>query len=193
MLLFLGFMLFGKTFIQLWVGKPFLPAYTYSLLFLGALIIPLIQNTGILILQAKNKHAFRAVIFFIIALMNVAISIPLSKKYGALACAGTTSACLILGQGLILNMYYKRLGIAVVQFWKEILNILFPMSLSAALFALYLYFFPLQNSVLSLITSICLFTFIYILILWLFAFNQYEKDLIKKIILRFLPNDYRYR
>jgi len=180
MLLFFGFLLFGKSFIFLWVGESFLPAYTYALIFLGALIIPLIQNTGILILQAKNKHAFRSIVFFIIALLNVAIAIPLAKRYGAIACAITTGACLVLGQGFVLNLYYKHLGIAIGWFWKEILTLLLPMLFPTVLYAAYLHYSSRPDNIFTLAANISVFSLLYIAVLWRFNFNQYEKELIKK-------------
>ena len=135
MLIFFGFFLFGKQFLVIWVGKDFLPAYTYALILMFGLIIPLVQNTGILILQAKNKHAFRSIIFVIIAAINVMISIPLAKKYGALACAWVTTSCLLLGQGIILNMYYyKIIKLDIPAFFKQLLRIFIIMCLPVCLF-----------------------------------------------------------
>lgn len=186
MLLFWGFFLFGKQFLHLWVGDNFLPAYTYTLLLMGALIIPLVQNTGILILQAKNKHAFRAIVFVIIAILNVGISIPLAKHYGALACASVTAGCLLLGQGLILNIYYAKLGLKIIPFFKDLLKIgvimLIPVGITWNVLT-HLTAFP---SVLSLLLQIGIFTFIYSLTLWFFAINNYEKNLILSPIRKLL-------
>lgn len=181
-LMFFGFLLFGKQFISLWVGDSFLPAYYYTLLFMGALIIPLIQNTGILILQAKNKHAFRAIIYLIIAIISVMASIPLARKYGAMACAIVTSSCLLLGQGLIINIYYEKLGIAVRKFWKEIIRLFIPMIIPIIIFVLFLNYYSVQNTVLNLLWQIVLFIIFYSFILWKFDFNDYEKNLVLSMI-----------
>jgi O-antigen/teichoic acid export membrane protein len=182
MLIFFGFLLFGKQFISLWVGDSFLPAYYYTLLFMGALIIPLIQNTGILILQAKNKHAFRAIIYLIIAIISVMVSIPLTKKYGAMACAIVTASCLLLGQGLIINIYYNHLGIAIMKFWKEIIRLFIPMLIPVISFILFLNYYSIQNNVLNLLWQIIVFIVFYSFVLWKFDFNNYEKNLILSII-----------
>lgn len=182
MLIFFGFLLFGKQFINLWVGDSFLPAYYYTLLFMGALIVPLIQNTGILILQAKNKHAFRAVIYLIIAIVSVIVSIPLAKKYGAMGCAITTSICLFIGTGLIINVYYGKLGIAVGKFWKEIIRLFIPMIIPVIIFVLFLNHYSIQNTVLNLLLQIVLFIVFYSFILWKFDFNDYEKNLVLSAI-----------
>ena len=178
MLLFWGFLLFGRQFIHLWVGDSFSPAYTYTVILMAALIVPLVQNTGILILQAKNKHAFRAIVFVIIAILNVCISIPLARQYGAMACACVTAGCLILGQGLILNIYYARLGVEVISFFGHILKILLAMLLPVGLKGWLLRMLPAYPSICMLGAQIILFTALYGLTMWTLAMNTYEKNLI---------------
>lgn len=186
MLIFWGFVLFGRQFLHLWVGDYFMPAYTFSIILMASLIIPLIQNTGILILQAKNKHAFRAIVFIIIAILNVCISIPLAKHYGALACASVTAGCLLLGQGLILNIYYARLGLKIMQFWGNIVNIFLIMLLPVSVTSVILNYFTLCPSILMLMSQIMGFTLLYMITVWAFAMNNYEKNLIIKPLKRIL-------
>ena len=178
MLIFWGFVLFGRQFLCLWIGDSFMPAYTYTIILMAALIIPLIQNTGILILQAKNKHAFRAIVFVIIAILNVCISIPLSKRYGALACACVTAGCLLLGQGLILNLYYAKLKIKIISFFKDIGKIFVIVLLPVGLTFWVLKNLSVYPSVLMLGLQIVGFTLIYSLTMWFLAMDNYEKNLI---------------
>lgn len=178
MLLFWGFVLFGRQFLHLWVGDNFMPAYTYTVILMGALIIPLVQNTGILILQAKNKHAFRAIVFLVIAVLNVCISIPLAKHYGALACATVTGGCLLLGQGLILNIYYAKLGVKVMTFFEHILRISAVMLLPVGgAWLLLKQYSPTPTAVVLGVQIVC-FTLCFGLVLWLLAMTPYEKNLI---------------
>ena len=178
MLIFWGFLLFGRQFIHLWVGDSFMPAYTYTVILMAALIVPLVQNTGILILQAKNKHAFRAIVFVIIAILNVCIYIPLAKQYGALACACVTAGCLVLGQGLILNIYYAKLGVKVIPFFGHIGKIFLAMLLPIGLTGWMLTKVSLSPSIPVLGVQIILFTVLYGLTMWILSMNNYEKNLI---------------
>ena len=66
-----GFIVFGKDFIMLWAGPEYLQSYHIALAFFIPLLIPLIQNLGITILQARNELRFRAVLY--LALASVAI------------------------------------------------------------------------------------------------------------------------
>ena len=56
-----GFIIFGRQFIELWAGAGYSDAYIISLLFFIPLTVPLIQNLGITILQARNEIQVRIV------------------------------------------------------------------------------------------------------------------------------------
>ena len=55
-----GFILFGQKFIEIWAGEEYQDAYYLTVIIMIPLAIPLVQNLGISILQAKNKYAFRS-------------------------------------------------------------------------------------------------------------------------------------
>jgi len=180
-----GFILYGKQFILFWVGDSFADAYLYSVILMIGLFIPLIQNTGIAILQAKNKHAFRSIIFFIIAVINVVVSIPMAKQYGGLGCAITTTICLLLGQGFIINVYYKLIGIDIIYFFKNILK------MSVTIIIIFIIGYVInthmsESTPFFFIFKIISFIFIFIFFVWKFAMNDYEKKLILNPIVKIL-------
>lgn len=60
-----GFILFGKQFIVLvWGGEGYKQAYYIALLTMLPSLIPLIQNVGLSIIQAKSMHQFRTICFY---------------------------------------------------------------------------------------------------------------------------------
>src|SRR5690554_6360143 len=91
-LILTGFVLYGKEFIGFWAGKDFTPAYYMALIVMIPLLVPLIENMGIIILQAKNKHSFRSKVYLMIAVLNIILTIPLAKLYGGIGCAVATSS-----------------------------------------------------------------------------------------------------
>ena len=97
-----GFIVFGKYFILLWAGPDYEQSYWIALCFFIPLTVPLIQNLGITILQARNQMKFRSTVYVIIALASLLISIPLAKRFGGIGCAIGTSIALIAGQILSL-------------------------------------------------------------------------------------------
>lgn len=66
-----GFTAFGQAFITLWAGKDYHDAYWVAILTMFPLCVPLIQNIGLTIVTAQNKHQFRSIIYMIIAILNV--------------------------------------------------------------------------------------------------------------------------
>ncbi len=119
----LGFTIYGREFIKLWVGNSYKASFYIALLVIIPAIIPLSQNIGISILQALNKHKTRSIMYLCIALFNIGISIPLSYKFAGIGAAMGTAIGNLLGQILFMNWYYHRIGINVKGYWKQVILI----------------------------------------------------------------------
>ena len=81
-LIITGFVLFGKEFIEImWVGPEYSESYIIACILMIPMTVPLIQNVGLNILQAKNKYKFRVIVLMVFAVVNVIMSIILSQLY----------------------------------------------------------------------------------------------------------------
>lgn len=177
-----GFIFFGQAFIALWAGEAYKDAYYVTLLLLIPVTVPLIQNLGLEIQRAKNKHRVRSIVFTILALLNVVLSVFLIQRWGCVGAAVGTAASLILGNGLFMNWYYHaKLDLNMVVFWKEIVRML-PGLLIACLFGLIYVFFVQIHSWLALLLSAVLYTVVYAALMWLLGMNDYEKNLVLKVL-----------
>lgn len=86
-------------------------------------MLRLIQNLGIEIQRAENKHQFRSIVYTVMALINLGLSIILCKRFGAVGSAIGTAISLIVANGLVMNIYYhKKCNIDIITFWKNILK-----------------------------------------------------------------------
>ncbi len=181
-----GFIVFGKYFISVWAGDGYNDSYVIVLLLILPCIIPLIQNLGIEIQRAKNMHKFRSIIYFIIAIANLAISIPLAKLWGGIGAATGTAISLLFGNGLIMNIYYhKKIGLNIVYFWKQIARFI-PALIAPAIYGWCIIKYIKYDSIFVFIALILLYAVIYAGSMWLLGMNKYEKDLIKKPISRIM-------
>jgi O-antigen/teichoic acid export membrane protein len=181
-----GFIIFGKQFIIIWAGADYADVYIIALLFFIPLTIPLIQNLGITILQARNKVKFRALLYIAIAVFSLALQLLLVKKYGGIGCAAAICTGLVLGHIIVMNIYYyKKQGIDIPKFWKEIGKMSFtPLILGSTAF--FLLRFVELNNIFALGLGVMLFSLIYIPIFWFAGMNQSERDLMKKPLNRVL-------
>lgn len=175
---------FGKKFILLWAGKEYIDAYYIILLLIGPAIIPLTQNICISIIQAKNKHQFRSIVYIIIAVLNVALSIPLAKQYGGIGAAIGTALANLVGQIITMNIfYYKKINIDIPQYWKNFIRFIIPVIFLCAI-SFYI------NSQINITSWFVFFAevFVYFVFYFIYCYiymNDEEKSYIKKILRRF--------
>ena len=177
-----SFIVFGKAFIRLWAGAGYDDAYYISLMFFIPLTVPLIQNLGITILQARNQMKFRSVLYVIIALASLGLSILLAKPYGGYGCAFATSLALLLGQVIIMNIYYQRKQhLDIFRFWKEIakMSVVPAVLVVAGLFVAHSALFH-TVTILKFCACGLIFAGLYGMAFWSFSMNREEKDLMLK-------------
>ncbi len=173
-----GFIIFGRQFISLWVGKDQMDAYRIALVVILPALIPLSQNLGISVLRALNQHRFRSIIYFFIALVNVGLSIPLALRFGGFGAACATGFATCCGQIATMNwFYYKKIGLDIPGYWKEIGKIVLPLLPVTAAGAGIHWLMPAGGWIL-LLAQCVLYTGIFLVFGWLMIFNQYEKELL---------------
>lgn len=173
-----GYILFGKEFIGFWAGTGYDEAYFVGILLMVPVTVPLIQNLGIEIQRAKNMHKARSLVYLAIAIVNVFLSIPLIKLWGATGAAVGTAISLVLGNGLFMNIYYhKKIGLNMLYFWKEIFKFI-PAATTSAVFGIIIKYFIPAGNILSLILGIALYSVVYVLSMWFMGMNKSEKELL---------------
>lgn len=185
-----GFIVFGKPFIQLWAGMEYSESYIITLLFFVALLIPLIQNLGITILQAKNQMKFRSILYIIIAVFALAFEILFAKLWGGIGCAIAIAGALFIGQGLVMNIYYyKKQHIDIVTFWKEILKMTVVPAI-LVVFSLFLVGRIEIGSWLRLAESVLVFSIVYLPLFFFTSMNKGERNLFFAPVKRIFERKY---
>lgn len=179
-----GYVLFGKQFIYFWVGPGYEKSYYVGLLLMIPTTVDLIQHLGIEIQRAEDKHGFRAIVYSIMAVINLVMSIFLCQLYGAIGSAIGTALSFVVVQGIILNIYYqKKCGLNIKLFWKNVLSIFVK---CIPIFAFGIMFFMINLSTIkSLITAIFIYSTAYCLYFYVFIINDNEKRLINNILEKF--------
>ncbi|WAT23978.1 oligosaccharide flippase family protein [Aerococcus urinaeequi] len=177
-LVFMGFLFFGKSFVQLWAGIEYGQSYYIAIILMFSIATPLIQNLGVEIQRAKNLHQFRSWLYVGMAIGNVLISIPMSQKYGAIGVTIGTAFSYIIGNGLVMNLYnHYKVGLNMRKFWKEIFKF-FPALLIVFIFGLVIHYYVDLDSIQNLVIFGLLFIFVFFISMWFLAFNENEKKLL---------------
>jgi len=181
-----GLIFFGRPFINMWAGSEYDGAYLIALLLIIPVTIPLIQNIGIEVQRAKNMHKFRSWIYLFIAIVNLFISIPLTKMYGGIGAAVGTTISLLIGNGIVMNLYYhKCVGLDMKYFWREILKFIPALFLPTVVGVIIVTFVDLYYKSTFLGCGI-IYIIIFSTSVWFLGMNKYEKDLIRKPLIKIL-------
>ena len=177
-----GFTVFGQDFIFLWAGKEYGDAYWVAILTMFPLSIPLIQNTGLTIVVAQNKHRFRSIVYLIIAVINAISTYFIVPHMGMIGAALCSCIAYLLGQGLVMNIYYDKVtGIDIALFWSNIMRLaIIPITMLCVGLVIRRYIvFDNWN---IFLLGVIVFTSIYAVTMYVFALNDYEKQIFGGLI-----------
>ena len=108
MLILSGFIVFGKEFLLIWVGKGYTEAYYVAIVVMIPFSVDLAQNLALAILQVKKQYGFRAKIYLLSALINVITTVILASYFGIIGAAISTGLSMFITSGLIMNWYYLK-------------------------------------------------------------------------------------
>lgn len=182
--IWLGFVVFGKPFINMWAGPQYMDAYWVGLLLMTPVIIALTQNIGIEVLRAYNKHQLRTWLHFFIAAFNVLVSFILAEKYGIIGCSIGTCIATFLSSTVVANLIYIYvIKLEIGRFFAELLSMW-----KAVLVTLIIGFGIMKytniDSFGSFIGLVLLFSISYAIAFVMLAFNKNEKEMLKSFALR---------
>lgn len=182
-----GFIFFGYYFIVgYYAGDGYELSYWVVLLLIVPVTVPLVQNTGIEIQRAKNKHQFRSIAYTIMAFLNLGISIPLCKFFGVIGSAAGTSLGIVFANIIIMNWYYHtRLGLDMIRFWKGIMKLLPAEVIPVIVGFTFWKFIGITSPTRFICLGLC-YVIVFVGSMWFFGMNESEKELFAGPIRRML-------
>ena len=179
-LVLIGYLSIGKSFICLWAGEEYQEAFYIGLLLMLSVFVPAFQNVGLEVQKALNKHKARSVVYFFVALLNVALTIPFSYRWGGIGAAGATLITTFLGYVIFMNYYYwKHIGLNIPQFWMSIFSVT-PGLILPGIAGYMINQFWKADTFWDILLSAVVICAVFGVSIWLFSMTAYEKNLLKK-------------
>ena len=131
-----------------------------------------------------KHHMARSIALLGMCVINVAASIILIKMIGFIGAAIGTAISVIVGHGIIINLYLHRcIGLNVPRMFKEIFKGLLPAFLLCLAIGYLISLIPGSNIVFFGI-KVVLLVIEYGMIMYMFGMNEIEKQYIKNMIKR---------
>lgn len=188
MYIFIFFSLYGLQFVNLWVGGELgsqgsFEAWLIALLIMGAYTIPLVQNFGNSILEAKNKLAFKATIYLLFMVLGTLIGYFLAKNNEALGMVVGSVLGWFIVQNIMNVYYYKVIKINIPRFFKELLNKTLLVFIVISAIGYSIRFLPGEGWI-NFIFKGGTFTLLFIVLVYFSGLNKYEKELFEKPIIQ---------
>ena len=179
MLIMTGLILFGDSFILLWLGQGYEMSYWVMLLVLVPYSLELIGNTRNIILQAKGLYWYRAALVGSIALLNIPLTIYLFNIYGVIGAALSTGLCVLLSYILLAFLLKYKVGLDILAYLRGVWLGLLP-ALVLGLGAGAWLDSQLSGGWWVLGVEIALYTVFYAVVVWLLAMNEEERAFVHR-------------
>ena len=177
-LIFVGFLVNGKTFIKLWAGAEYERGYYVALMLMFAHMLIMTESIGTQILWAKNKHQLQSVIKFVIVLVNIVLTIFLIKWNPLIGATIGTVISLMLGDVLSMNIVFrKEIGISLKAYYYGLFKGILPCMLLSALSGFGVLLLPISGMT-GLILNVLVMTAVYVMTMWGIGFNKSEKKMV---------------
>ena len=181
-LIFVGFLVNGRSFIRLWAGAEYAQGYYVALMLMFAHMIIMTQSIGTQILWAKNKHQLQSVIKFVIVAGNILLTIFLIRWDPLMGAAIGTVISLLLGDVLSMNIVFKKeIGISLKAYYTGLFKGILPCLLLSALAGTGVKLLPISG-ITGLILNVLVMTAVYAAAMWGFGFNESEKNMVRGLL-----------
>ena len=133
-------------------------------------------------MMAQNRHKFRSIVYLVIAVANVVSTYLVAPFLGGIGAALCSCVSYLLGQGLIMNLYYyKKVEIDIPLFWRNITKMaVLPGVMMIC--SLVIQRFVLLDHWIPFFAGVAVYTVVYCGGMYITAMNDYEKDVIRKPI-----------
>ena len=146
------------------------------------------QNIGLTILQVMDRYDFRAKMYLVSAVLNVALTVLLAKSIGIVGAAAASAIAMAASSGIILNWYYAaRIGLDMGAWWRSVLREIAPMLALCAVASIVWH--PLAGGGWHmLLAGIGVWAAAFASVAYLLCADEYEKKLVRQVLHRLVPS-----
>lgn len=178
---FVGFVLFGKSFMALWAGEDYQDGYYAALIIMFPMLLSLSQSIGTQVLWALNRHKMQAVLKICLAVLNIFLTYFLIQWNPIIGASLGTGIALFLGDVVVMNIVFRKdIGISIWQYYKGTLRGILPALIISGVMG-YLFSLVDIGGWLGLIVNIAFTCIVYFVMLCIFGLNESERKMFSRL------------
>ena len=176
-LVLFGFIAVGRPFISIVYGTDYLDAWIIAIMIMVPMFINMSNGIIVNILDVLRKRHVRSLCLGVTAVGNILLTIWWIKYWGMFGAAAATAVFTIIGQIILMNIYYKKaIHIDVMFLFGQSFKGILPSMIISCLGSAAVSYF-IHNSFLSLLAGGVTFCVILAVCMLTFGANKAEKEL----------------
>lgn len=176
-----GFIAVGKQFICLLYGNDYIYAWYIAVVIMIPMFVNMSNGVIINVLDVMNKRLSRSFILLFTTAANIIMTVFLIDIWGIVGAAIATALATVIGQIVIMNIYYKKvLGIDVLHMFRETYKGILVFQILGCVVASVTGAF-ISSNILGMMIGGTLYCFISFGGFWIFGANAEEKYKITKM------------
>lgn len=184
LLILSGLVVFGQRFLMLWLGPEFAPAYWIMLVILVPYTFELTGNSRNIILQVKGLYWYKSAITFLMAGLNIPLTLLLLKVMGVFGAALSTGIAILVGYFLIALLLKIKVGMEMGRYFLQTVRGIVPLAAVLTVAGLLAEpFLPLGW--IALVAGAAVYTLLFGLVVFFLGANQEERAFIARFLGRF--------
>lgn len=181
-IILIGFFVVGNDFIMAWLGSGYEEAYVCTLLLITPAFLLLPADIADQTLIASGNVRYRAFVFLVMAVVNIPLSVVMTKYYGLVGLAVSIFIAYMIRNVALYYVYYAKLNINIFEFVHKSYLKMLPGLIVSGGCAYVLASFLNIGGWTGVATKTVIVTVCYIVWMGVLAMNKEEKKLVKKII-----------
>ena len=175
-LVLFGFIVIGRQFISIVYGSDYIEAWAIAVVIMIPMLINMSNGVLVNVLDIMNKRLSRSFFLLITTIGNIILTIWWIQTWGMLGAAVATGICTLIGQDLLLNIYYNKvIKIRILYLFKETFRGILP-SLVLATVLGFLSINWITNKYIQFIMGGIVFVLVMAISMIVFGANSYEKQ-----------------
>ena len=180
-LIFSGFLIFGRSFLHLWVGDDFSNVYWVLLLLILSNLVSLTQHIAGDLIYVENRIKESTIRILVCSALGLVVTCLLAPRYGAIGAAAGTALGLFVYQIIINVFYHRELGLNIDRFFRQCHGKILPILVLLSVISFIVASRVVMNSWIKLMVGIAIYTIVYFFICYFVLFNDDEKELMHSI------------
>lgn len=177
-----GFFAVGRQFITIVYGASYVIAWKVAIIIMIPMLINMSNGIMINILDAIDKRIVRSNVLLVTTIANIILTVWWIDKYGIIGACIATAVCTLLGQVLLMDLYYtKRLSINMVLFRIKTFRGIIVWQLAASIIA-FILGNHISNTIVSFFVGGVIFVIVFFVLFLSLGASDDEKKILRKIM-----------